>query len=154
MHRQFGQGSARLVLLLALLPQRPSAGSASLSSYGCWLSAEPCEVLLHSASAAGQLRLIHSLGSEFWVQEEEGRTPRVCSCRMAQSQLRFQRWPNRLYLWMEGATKSCGKGTLIEKSTSLPTGPRKAMINQEKNTWSEGHTLETLRQSDIWPSVH
>lgn len=41
-----------------------------------------------------------------------------------------------------------------EKSASLPTGPRKAMINQEKNTWSEGHTLETLRQSDIWPSVH
>lgn len=65
------------------------------------------------------------------------------NCSMAQSQRRFGRWPSRLFLRMEGATKAYCEGTLIGKEDllwpSLGIEPQKATNNQEKNAPGEGH---------------
>lgn len=137
-----------MVLLLVLLMQWPSAGYTTAAEWSRMASLTYCRYSLLSGEPwfffTWPLQLASS-GSEFWVQQKEGRPQCVCNLSMVQSQLRFQKWPNRLYLWMEGATKSYCKGVLIEKLEGLlclplQTIPQKAKNKQEKNRWGEGHT--------------
>lgn len=161
---QFGWGSAWVVLLLVLPTQQPSAGyataagwsrMASLMSYGCWLLSGETWF-----SCTSPLQLASSGSFTSWSQSsgcsENKAGPNVFATvpwPIASSD--FKDGQNRLYLWMEGATKSYCKGTLIDKwgflQPSLQTVPQKAINSQKKHSWGEDHTLEKLSQSNIWP---
>lgn len=75
----------------------------------------------------------------------------ICHSPMAQQQLRFQRWANRLYLLMEGATAKGHSQRNKRNYCGYLGKPQKAMNSQENSTQDEGHSLEKLSLSNIWP---